>query len=69
MEFKKEELIEREIEIAQCLLQGYTFSQICTKTGISKKHVVAHVRNMITKLKVKDIESLLRLLKSQHKNI
>lgn len=65
MEFKSEELIEREIEIGQCLLQGYTINQICAKTGISKRLVGAHIRNMLAKLKVKDKESLLRLLKSQ----
>ncbi len=68
MEFKKEELVEREIEIAQCLLEGRTLTQICTKTGISKKHVVAHVRNMLSKMKVKSIESLLPLLQSRYKN-
>ena len=65
MEFKEEELVEREIQIGQCLLQGYTLNQICAKTGISKRHVGAYIRNMLAKLKVKDKESLLRLLKSQ----
>ena len=65
MEFKNEELIEREIEIGQCLLQGYTLNQICAKTGISKRHVGAYIRNMLAKLEVKDKGSLLNLLKSQ----
>jgi DNA-binding NarL/FixJ family response regulator len=67
MEFKSEELLEREIEIAQCLLQGNKLSEIAEKTGLSKRHVTAHIRNMITKLKTENVKSLLYLLKSMEK--
>jgi DNA-binding NarL/FixJ family response regulator len=67
MEFRREEFIEREKEIAQCLLQGSTIKQIALRTGLSRRHVAAHVRNMITKMKAEDLASLINLLKSQER--
>ena len=64
MEFQHEQFVEREIEIANYLLQKIPLSEIAIKTGISKKHVMAHIRNMMTKSKVKNIESLIQFLKS-----
>ncbi|HXL54825.1 MAG TPA: hypothetical protein VN958_01125 [Chitinophagaceae bacterium] len=47
MEFKQEELIEREIEIAGYLLQNFSIKLICEKTSLSKKHLSAHISNMM----------------------
>jgi DNA-binding CsgD family transcriptional regulator len=67
MEFQREQFVEREIEIANYLLQKMPLNQIAIKTGISKKHVMAHIRNMMTKSKIKNIESLIEFLKSIEK--
>ncbi len=63
MEFKQEELIEREIEIAGYLLQDVSIKLICEKTALSKKHLSAHISNMMIKLKAEDMEGLIKLLK------
>jgi len=63
MEFKQEELIEREIEIVGCLLQDVSIKLICEKTALSKKHLSAHISNMMKKLKAEDLEGLIKLLK------
>ena len=63
MEFKQEELIEREIEIAGYLLQDFSIKLICEKTALSKKHLSAHIRNMMKKLKAEDIEELIKVLR------
>ena len=67
MEFGREEFIEREKEIAQFLLRGNTIKQIALRTGLSRRHVEAHIRNMITKMKAEDLASLINLLKSQER--
>lgn len=63
MEFKKEELVEREIEIAGYLLQNFSLKMIAEKTGLSKKLLAAHLQNMMKKLKAEDMEALLKLIK------
>ncbi len=63
MEFKNEELIEREKEIAGYLVNNFSSRQISEKTGLSKKHLEAHIKNMMEKLKVEDIGELIKLLK------
>ena len=62
MEFKKEELIDREIEIAGLLIQHISVKQIAETTGLSKKLLVAHIKNMMQKMKAPDMTSLLELL-------
>lgn len=64
MEFKHEELVEREIEIGNYLLNGFSLRLISEKTGLSKKHLDAHIKNMREKLKAKDMEDFLKLLKA-----
>ena len=64
MEFKHEELIEREIEIGHYLLNGFSLRHILDKTGLSKKHLITHIKNMMEKLKAGDMEELIELLKS-----
>lgn len=64
MKFKHEELVEREIEIGDYLLNGFSFRHISEKTGLSKKHLDAHIKNMMEKLKAKDMEDLIKLLKA-----
>lgn len=50
MQFVNEELVDREIEIAGYLLQSLSLKQISEKTSLSKKHIVAHIKNMREKL-------------------
>ena len=63
MEFKQEELVEREIEIGGYLLQDFSLKRISEKTGLSKKLLVAHIRNMMEKLKAEDMSALIKLLR------
>jgi DNA-binding CsgD family transcriptional regulator len=65
MEFKKEELVDREIEIAGYLLQNFSLKQMSEKTGLSKKHLAAHLRNMMEKLGVENIPALKRAFQSK----
>ncbi len=55
MEFKQEELVEREREIAGYLLKDFSLKTVSQKTGLSLKHLEAHIGNMRIKLKAKDI--------------
>jgi len=64
MEFRKEALVEREIEIAGYLLQHFSLKQICEQTGLQKKIVEAHIRNMMEKLGAEDSGTLIQLLKA-----
>ena len=66
MEFKNEALVEREIEIAGYLLQGFSVKMIAEITGLSKKILVAHIRNMMTKLKAVNIAGLIKMLNSKN---
>lgn len=63
MEFKHEELVEREIEIAGYLLNDVSLRHIEKNTGLSKKHLDAHIKNMMEKLKAENMEELIELLK------
>lgn len=63
MEFREEELVEREVEIARYLLQDLSLKHISEKTGLSKKLLVAHIRNMMEKLKAENISALIKVLK------
>ena len=63
MEFKNEELVEREIEIGNYLLQNFSLKLISEKTGLSRKIIAAHIHNMMKKLKAEDIAKLIVLLK------
>ena len=64
MEFKHEELVEREKEIAGYLLLDLSLKQICDKTGLQKKIIAAHIQNMMEKLGTKDMKTLIELLRS-----
>ena len=63
MEFRQEQLVEREIEIAGYLKLGLSLKQIAEVTGLSKKLLVAHVRNMMQKLKSENMVALIKTLK------
>jgi len=65
MEFKNEELIERELEIGHYLVQGYSLYKISEITGLNKKTVSAHISNMKEKLKTADTIELIKLLKAR----
>lgn len=68
MEFKNENLIGREIEIVGLLMQQYSLNQIAERTGIGKKILAAHIENMMQKLEVEDMESLIQVLSSRFNN-
>ena len=63
MEFKQEELVEREIELACYLRTGLSLKDIALKTGLSKKILTAHFRNMMEKLKAADMNELTELVR------
>ncbi len=65
MEFKNEELVDREIEIGGYLLQGFSLNHISEKTGLSKKHLTAHIRNMMEKLGAESMAGLIKLIKAK----
>jgi DNA-binding CsgD family transcriptional regulator len=67
MEFKNEELIEREIEIAGYLKLDLSLKQISEATGLNKKILVAHIRNMMQKLKSEDMAALKKYLEKKGK--
>ncbi len=64
MKFKHEELVKREIEIAWYLLNNFSLRHIEKKTGLSKKHLDAHIKNMMEKLKAGDMVALIKVLEA-----
>lgn len=62
MEFKHEELVEREVIIARLLVKGFSAKEISDQTGMGKRIVAAHIRNMKVKLQAKDLMLLIRAL-------
>lgn len=64
MEFKKEALLEREIEIAGFLLQDFSLGQIASRLEVNKKIVKAHIRNMMQKLNTENIKDLMHSIKA-----
>jgi DNA-binding NarL/FixJ family response regulator len=65
MEFKQEELVEREIEIACYLFQGFSLTMIAEITGMNNKILAAHLRNMMKKLQAINMSELIQLLKEK----
>jgi len=65
MEFKNEELIEREIEIAGYLVQDFSLNHIAETTGISKRLLLVHIRNMMKKAKSENMSTLIKFLKEK----
>jgi len=65
MEFKQEELVEREMEIARLLVQGYAEKEITGLTGMQRKRITAHIRNMKVKLQATNISMLVKLIRQQ----
>ncbi len=65
MEFKNEELIEREMEIAEHLVQDFSLNQIAEITGINKKLLIVHMRNMMKKLNAENMPTLIKTLKEK----
>jgi DNA-binding NarL/FixJ family response regulator len=67
MEFKNEELVEREIEIAGYLKLDLSLKQISEATGLNKKILAAHIRNMMQKLKSEDMATLKKIIENKGK--
>ena len=64
MEFKRETLLQREIEIAGFLLKGFSLQQIATRLEVNKKIIKAHIRNMMQKLNAENLEHLIENISS-----
>lgn len=62
MEFRYEELVENELVIGRLLVQGHSVKAIAATTGMSKRVVVVHIRNMKVKLQAADLAELCRRL-------
>lgn len=60
MEFREKAFTGRELEIAHYLLENKTLPEIMQLTGLKRKLVKAHLRNMREKLHVANIKSLRR---------
>jgi DNA-binding NarL/FixJ family response regulator len=65
MEFKQEELVEREIEIAAYLLQDFSLQQIADQLAVNKKIIKAHIRNMMQKLNAENMDDLIQSIKAK----
>lgn len=65
MEFKNEELVEREIEIACYLFQDFSLNKVAEKTGLSNKILTAHLRNMMKKLQAESLDELIQFLRAK----
>lgn len=63
MEFKYEELVENELLIGRLLIQGLTVKAIAETTGMSKRIVTTHIRNMKVKLQASELTELRSVLK------
>ncbi len=68
MEFKQEELIDREIEIASFLMQHFSLRQIADQLTVNKIIIKAHVRNMMQKQNAKNIQELIQSIKAKQQN-
>ena len=64
MSFKYGILTAREIEIARYLYEKQSLKEIEQKTGLSRKILIAHLRNMMKKLKANDQEDLNRMIQT-----
>lgn len=69
MEFIKEGIVDRELEIGSYLVKAYTLKQIAEKTGLSKKMVSAHIRNLMEKLNTNTTVELLHVLKNKPRSL
>jgi len=65
MEFKQEELVEREIEIAAYLLQDFSLQQIADQLAVNKKIIKAHIRIMMQKLNAENMDDLIQSIKAK----
>ncbi len=65
MEFKQEEIVEREIEIAAYLLQDFSLQQIADQLAVNKKIIKAHIRNMMQKLNAENMDDLIQSIKAK----
>lgn len=66
MEFKSEQLVDNEIQIAKFLMESFSLREIEKKTGISRRHLDAHIKNMMKKLKANDTAGLIKLIKERN---
>lgn len=60
--FKKEALVDREIEIGRYLIQGFSLKLISQKTGLNPKTLAAHIQNMMKKLNAGKRNELVKML-------
>lgn len=67
-EFKREILTDRELEIAGWLREGLTTAQMAHNAQTSRKIILAHIRNMITKLNAGNTSGLREKLNQYREN-
>jgi DNA-binding CsgD family transcriptional regulator len=68
LEFKREELVEREIEIAGYLVQNFSLKMIVLRTGLAEEILRAHLRNMMKKLKAANMKELKEWVATKNEN-
>ena len=64
MEFRYEELVENEMIIGRLLVQGLTVKAIAAASGMSRRLVSIHIRNMKVKLQATDLGKLRNSLRA-----
>lgn len=64
MFFKNAVFTTREIEIGRYLTDKHSLKEIGQITGLSKKILKAHIRNMMKKLKTNDPDELKKMIQS-----
>ena len=53
------------MEIAEYLVQDFSLNHIAETTGINKKLVMVHIRNMMKKLNAENMSTLIKVLKEK----
>lgn len=64
MEFKSDILVDRELEIAYYFRHAFSMERIVEKTGMNRRILQGHVKNMREKLHAEDTASLIKIIQS-----
>lgn len=62
MEFRQGILVDHELEIAYYFRHAFSMDRIVEKTGMNRKILQGHVRNMREKLHAEDTAALIRII-------
>ena len=69
MEFKDGVLVDRELEIARYLRHEFPMVRILKRTGMKKKILEGHVKNMREKFHAEDDAALIRMIQTLPKGL